>query len=98
MRYSYKAPKKLDSKAFEASKPSTKSSRKLTTYHLIGEHEHRFEGKFALAVVEEVLERGSQQVDHHNVVVALYSEPVHVRDANCKSKTQQAGQSAAQDE
>jgi hypothetical protein len=48
------------------------------TYHLVSEHEDSFEGKLALAVVEKVFEGGAQQVNHHNVVITLHAEPVHI--------------------
>ncbi len=56
------------------------------TYHLISEHKNGFEGEFALAVVEKVFKTGSKQVNHHDVVVALNSKPVDVRDANYAKK------------
>ena len=52
------------------------------TYHLVGEHKDCFETKLALAVVEKILEARAEQVDHHDVVVALNSKPVHVWDTN----------------
>jgi hypothetical protein len=42
---------------------------------LVGEHEHGFEGEFAVAKVEHVLERGSQQLHHEDVEVALATKP-----------------------
>ena len=64
-------------------------SNTVKTYHLIGEHEYGFEGKFALAVVEKVFKTGAKQVNHHDVVVALYAKPVDVWDANYLSKKRQ---------
>ena len=52
------------------------------TYHLVCKHQNSFEREFALAVVEKVLETGSEQVNHHHVVVALDTEPVDVGDAD----------------
>lgn len=49
---------------------------------MVCKHEDSFEGELALAVVEEVLETGAEQVDDHDVVVALDAEPVHIRDAH----------------
>jgi hypothetical protein len=48
-------------------------------YHLVGDHEHGLDGELAVAHVEDVLERGSEEIDHHHVVVALLPEPSHVR-------------------
>ena len=53
-----------------------------SAYHLVGKHEHRFERELALAVVEEVLERGAEEVNHHYVVISLDAEPVDVGDAD----------------
>ena len=50
--------------------------------HLIGEHQHGFERKLPLAVVEEVLETGSQQIDNHHVVVTFDAKPMHVWNTN----------------
>ena len=59
----------------------------LLTYHLIGEHQDSFEGKFALAVVEKVLKTRAEQVDHHDVVVTLHAKPVNVWNTNYFTKT-----------
>ena len=49
---------------------------------LVGEHQHRLEAELAVAEVEEVLEGGAEQVDDHDVVVALDAVPAHVGDAD----------------
>ena len=64
-------------------------SNTVKTYHLIGEHEYGFEGKLALAVVEKVFKTWAKQVNHHDVVVALYTKPVDVWNANYLSKKRQ---------
>lgn len=51
-------------------------------YHLVCQHEHRLQLELSLAVVEEVLEGGAQEVDDHDVVVSLHAEPVHVGDSD----------------
>jgi len=48
---------------------------------LVGEHEDRLEPKLAPAEIEEVLERGAEQVQDHDVVVALGAVPADVGDA-----------------
>ena len=50
--------------------------------HLIGQHKHCFKGEFAFAVVEKVLKTWSEQVDDHDIVVALNTEPVYVRNTH----------------
>ena len=51
------------------------------THELIREHEDGLEGKVPVAHAEEVLERGTEEVDDHDVVVALLSGPVYPGDA-----------------
>lgn len=48
------------------------------TYHLVSKHEHGLERELALAVVEQVLEGGTEQVDYHYVVIAFDPKPVHI--------------------
>jgi hypothetical protein len=52
------------------------------TYHLIGEQQHRLEAEAAIAKVEQVLQRRSEQVEHHHIVVALAAKPRDVRNAD----------------
>ena len=56
------------------------------TYHLVSEHQHSLETELALAVVKEVLETRAEQVDNHDVVVALHSKPVDVGDTHYAQK------------
>ena len=49
---------------------------------LVGEEEDGLEGELAVAEVEEVLERGAEQVEHHGIVVAFRAEPAHEGDAD----------------
>ena len=50
------------------------------THQLVCEHENRLEGKVPIAHPEEVLERGPEEVDDHDVVVSLLAGPVDPRD------------------
>lgn len=54
---------------------------------LVGDHQHGLELEAAAAVVEQVLERGAEQVDDHHVVLALDAEPPQARHAHCNSTT-----------
>ena len=63
-----------------------RGARRLKTYHLVSEHEDGFETKLALAVVEEILKTRSEQVDNHDVVVALDAKPMHIWDTNYTTK------------
>lgn len=56
------------------------------TNHLVGQHEHRFHSESSGAKVEEVFERGPQQVHDENVVVALRSVPADVGDPDAPLK------------
>lgn len=49
---------------------------------MICEHEDGLEGELPLAVVEEVLKAGPEEVNDHDVVVAFDSEPVDIWDAD----------------
>ena len=48
--------------------------------HLVGQHENRLHGEAPGAEVEEVFERGSEEVHDEDVVVALRSVPPDVGD------------------
>lgn len=63
---------------------NSRSQRKksLSTYELISQKKDRLEGEFALAKVEQILERGAEKVDDHGVVVALDAEPSDEGDAD----------------
>lgn len=50
---------------------------------LDGDHEHRLEREGAVAQVEEVLQAGPQQLQHHGVVLPARAEVVDLRDALC---------------
>lgn len=52
--------------------------------HLVRYHQRRLYCEFAFAVVEQVLQRGAEQVHDHCVVVSLDAEPVDLRDASYK--------------
>ena len=49
---------------------------------LISEHEHGFHGKAASAKVEEILERGAQQVHDEYIVVLFLAIPSVNRTTN----------------
>ncbi|KAI0563609.1 casein kinase I [Gracilaria domingensis] len=50
--------------------------------HLVGEHEHGLEGEATVAKVEKVLERGTEQIDGHDIVLALDAVPADARNAD----------------
>jgi len=49
--------------------------------HLICQHKNGFQTELAIAEAEEVLQGRPQEVDHHDIVVALDSIPMHIWDA-----------------
>lgn len=53
-----------------------------TRDELISEEQHRLEGKFPVAEVEQILKGGAEQVQNHGIVVALGAKPAHERDTN----------------
>lgn len=53
---------------------------------LIGEEEHRLQRELAVAEVKEIFQAGSEQVEHHGVVITLGAEPTHEGDADAASQ------------
>lgn len=51
-------------------------------YHLLRDHDHRLDGEAAVAVVEEILQTRSEQVDDEDVVEALLAKVVDIGDAS----------------
>ena len=47
--------------------------------HLVGQHERRLQREFSPAEAEQVFERGPEEVDDHDVVVALHAVPADRR-------------------
>lgn len=52
------------------------------TDHLIGQHQHRFDGETARTEIEEIFEGRSQQVHHEDVVVLLLAIVSAIEMAN----------------
>lgn len=44
---------------------------------MVGNQQDGLEGKLSIAQFEEVLERRAEQIDHHHIVVPLFSRPDH---------------------
>jgi len=51
--------------------------------HLLGDHDHGLDREATSAVVEEVLERGSEQVNDKDVVEAFLTKVIDIGDASC---------------
>jgi len=50
--------------------------------HLLGDHDYGLDGEAASAVVEEILERGSEQVNDKDVVEAFLAKVIDIGDAS----------------
>lgn len=50
------------------------------THHLLCNHHNSLDREFAVAMVEEILQAGSEKVDDQDVVEALLAEVIHIRD------------------
>jgi hypothetical protein len=53
------------------------------THHLLGDHDYSLDRELPVAVVEQVLQTGTEQVDDQDVVQALLAEIVNIRDPGC---------------
>lgn len=51
-------------------------------YHLLGSHAHGLNRELTATHVEKVLEVRAEQVDDENIVQALLTEVVYLRDAS----------------
>lgn len=54
------------------------------TYQLVSKHQHSLQAELPVAKIEQVLQAGAKQVQHHDIVVAFYSIPSDVWYASCK--------------
>ena len=55
-------------------------------YQLISEEQDSLEAELAVAEVEKILERGTEEIDDHGVVVALGAEPTDEGHTNAASE------------
>jgi hypothetical protein len=56
---------------------------RLSTYHLLRYHDNGLDGELAVAVVEQVLQAGPEQVDDQDVVEAFLAKVIDIRDPGC---------------
>lgn len=52
----------------------------METYHLLGYHDDGLDGKLPVAVVEQVLQAGAEQVDDQDVMETFLAEVINIRD------------------
>ena len=50
------------------------------TYHLLCYHDNCLDRKLPVAMIEQVLETGTEQVDHQDVVQAFLAKVINIRD------------------
>ena len=53
---------------------------------LIGEEQNGLQGELAIAEVEQILQTGSEEIEHHGIVVTLSSKPTNEWDADTSSE------------
>jgi hypothetical protein len=61
-------------------------SGNVNAHQLISEQEDSLEGEFAVAEVEQVLERRTEEIEDHGIVVAFGTEPPDERHADTASE------------
>lgn len=54
------------------------------TDQLIREHQYRLELKSASAVIKQIFEGGSEQIQHHDIIVPFDTVPTDIGDSHCK--------------
>lgn len=54
------------------------------TYHLLCYHDDCLDRKLPVAVVEQVLETGTEQINHQDVMEAFLAEVINIRDPGCE--------------
>ena len=54
-----------------------------TTYHLLGYHDDRLDRELPVAVIKQVLQAGSKQVDDQDVMQAFLAEVIDIRNPGC---------------
>ena len=60
----------------------------MLAHHLLRYHYYSLDGKSSIAMVEKILEGGSEEVDHEYIVEAFLAEIIYIRDTSysCISK------------
>ena len=58
----------------------TEESIGFDTYHLLSYHDDSLDGELSVAVVEQVLQAGAEEVNDQNVVKALLAKVIDIRD------------------
>jgi hypothetical protein len=55
--------------------------------HLLRYHDDRLDGESPAAVIEQVFERGTEEVDDQDVVQALLAKVVDIRNTGCSGRS-----------
>lgn len=53
------------------------------THHLLSDHDNSLDREASVAMIEEVFQAGTEQVDNQDVVKTLLPEVVDIGDASC---------------
>ena len=53
------------------------------THHLLSDHDNSLDREASVAMIEEVFQTGTEQVDNQDVVKTLLPEVVDIGDASC---------------
>lgn len=56
------------------------------THHLFGHHDDGLDGKASVAVIEQILQARTEQINDQDVVQALLAKVVHIGDARFYSQ------------
>lgn len=53
------------------------------TYHLLSYHNNGLDRELAVAVVEQILQTGTEEVDYKYVVKTFLAKVINIRDPGC---------------
>lgn len=54
--------------------------------HLVCQHQDWLQRKLLPTIIEQVFQRGSQEINDQHIVISFRTEPLHRRDAVCKTE------------
>lgn len=54
------------------------------SYHLLSHHDHRLYREPSVAMIKQIFERRTEEVDHQDVVEAFLAKVIDIRDTSCE--------------
>ena len=57
---------------------------------MLGDHHNGFDGESPVAMIEQILQTGAQQVDNQYVVQAFLAKVIDIRNTGCKTTCKQS--------